>query len=120
MNPSRLCLFLALSCACFGQEYWETQKWIPSDPARLSPTETLSLLKQVCSDHAYEAGCEVCPEGTAGDAGAWELRAIFLGHFLSPSSQDALVGGFGCESHADGVGGSFLFTRRGFSWFRVR
>jgi hypothetical protein len=117
MRTAKLGVFLAL--ACFGQEAWETQKWIPSDAARLSPAGTLSLLRQICKDHAYEAGCDICPEGMAGGA-AWELRAIFLGHFLSPSSQDALVSGFGCESHADGVGGSFLFTRKGSSWSKVR
>lgn len=120
VRPSKLCLFLTLACTCFGQEYWETQTWIPSDAARLPPPETQSVLKQICSNHAYAAGCDACPEATAGDAGNWELRAIFLGHFLSSSSQDALVSGFGCESHADGMGGSFLFTRRGSSWLTVR
>lgn len=113
-------MFLALACACFGQEYWETQKWIPSDAARLPSTETQSLLHLICPDHAYETGCDACPEATAGGAENWELRAIFLAHFLTPSSKDALVSGFGCEPHANGVGGSFLFTRKGSSWFRVR
>src|SRR5450432_3343045 len=120
MNPPELSLLLALACACCGQEYWETQKWIPNDAARLPPIEAQSLLKQICPDHAYEAGCEVCPKGMAGGAGNWELRAIFPAHFLTPFSQDALVSGFGCESHADGVGGSFLFTKKGSSWIRVR
>ena len=117
MNPAKVWLLLGLVCACFGQE---TENWLLSDAARLSPTETQSLLTQISPDHAYEAGCHVCPEGTAGGAGNWELRAIFLAHFLTPSSQDALVSGFGCEPHADGFGGSFLFARKGSSWSRVR
>jgi hypothetical protein len=116
-----LCLLLASVCSCFGQEYWEAQKWIPSDAARLPATETLSLLKQICPDHASETGCDVCPQPTAGNGGSpWVLRAVFLGHFLSSSSQDAVAGGFGCEDHADGVGGSFLLTKKVSSWLIVR
>jgi hypothetical protein len=41
-------------------------------------------------------------------------------HFVSPSSEDALVSGSGCESHADDFGGSFLLTKQGLSWHKVR
>jgi hypothetical protein len=44
----------------------------------------------------------------------------FSGHFVSPSSEDALLSGSGCESHADDFGGSFLLTKQGLSWHKVR
>jgi hypothetical protein len=98
----------------------ETEKWIHSDAAQLSLAAERVFLEKICPGHASAQGCEVCPEGTGFTAGTWELRAILLGHFLSPSSTDALVSGFECEDHADGVGGSFLLTREGSSWRRVR
>lgn len=121
MNPWKLALLLALAFACFAQ--WEPEKWIPSDAARLSPSAMKGLLAQICSGHSSESGCDVCPKET-GDGGKdlekWEIKAVFSGHFVSPSSEDALVSGSGCESHADDFGGSFLLTKRGLSWQKVR
>src|SRR5580692_11577871 len=105
MNPWKLSLFLALAFTCFAQ--WEPEKWIPSDAARLSPSATEALLAPICPGHSSESGCDVCPNDTNGGTGKWEIRAVFSGHFVSPSSEDALVSGSGCESHADDWGGSF-------------
>jgi hypothetical protein len=122
MNPTKLGLFLALAVACFAQ--WEPEKWIPSDAARLSPSATERLLVQICPGHTSESGCDVCPKDTNGgggkDRGKWEIKAVFSGHFVSPSSEDALVSGSGCEPHADDFGGSFLLAKRGPSWQKVR
>jgi hypothetical protein len=48
------------------------------------------------------------------------MRQVVSGHFVSPSSEDVLVSGSGCESHADDFGGSFLVTKHGLSWHKVR
>jgi hypothetical protein len=114
----KLSLFLVLAFACLGQ--WEPEKWIPSDAARLSPSATKGLLVQVCPGHNNDSGCDVCPKDANSGAGKWELKAVFPGHFVSPSSEDALVSGSGCESHADDFGGSFLLTKQGLSWHKVR
>jgi hypothetical protein len=118
MNPLKLSLFLALAFACFAQ--WEPEKWIPSDAARLSPSATERLLVQICPGHSNESGCDVCPKDTSGGAEKWEIKTVFSGHFVSLSSEDALVSGSGCESHGDDFGGSFLLTKHGLSWHKVR
>ena len=92
MSRTTLGVFLALAHLCVGQEDFVTQKWIQSDAAQVSATETQSLLNQICPGQGYRSGCDVCPEGTAGVApGSWELRAIFLGHFLSPMDRTLAV-----------------------------
>src|SRR5579863_1230628 len=115
----KVCLFFVAACGCFGQE--ATQTLIPSDAARLPAAEARSFLTVICPGHAGVSGCGVCPEDTHnGSAGTWDVRAIFLGHFLSPYSEDALIGGLGCASHADSFGGSFLFTKDRSRWRKVR
>jgi hypothetical protein len=118
MKPWKVSLFVALAFGCFGQ--WETEKWIPSDAARLSPSATKELLAQICPGNSNESGCDVCPKDTNGGAGKWEIKAVFSAHFVSPSSEDRLISGSGCESHADDFGGSFLLTKQGPSWHKVR
>ncbi len=112
-------LLFVVVCTCFGQ--WETQTWIPSDAVDLPGTEVLALLERVCPGNADASECHVCPGGAPSSGKErWEVRAIFLGHFLSPVSQDALISGFGCESHAEGLGGRVLLTKDGTAWRRVR
>jgi hypothetical protein len=104
------CLLLVVVCCCFGQE---TPKWIHSDAVD-DPVKVGSMLEKICP------GCQICPEGSARVGERWEVRSIFLGHFLSPLSEDALVSGFGCESHADSWGGSILLTKAQSSWRQIR
>ncbi len=43
----------------------------------------------------------------------WELRSgTMWGHFTSPNAENLLVTGFGCDSHANNFGGSYMFTRK--------
>jgi hypothetical protein len=42
--------------------------------------------------------------------------AVTFGHFLSPKSEDAVVGTSGCEPHSLLFGGSFLLTKREGKW----
>lgn len=90
---------------------------IPSDAAKVSPEETQQFLEMICPG---ATGCSACPEetGFAGSPG-WQLRSITFGHFLAAASEDALVGGSGCESHANGYSGVYLFTRDRSRWLKV-
>lgn len=56
----------------------------------------------------------------AFSAQRWDLQSITFGHFVSPASDDALLSGSGCEPHSEGMSGSYLFTRNGSSWRRIR
>jgi hypothetical protein len=115
----RLCLLFGAALGCFGQHETKSD-WIRSDAARLSPPEVHGFLELICPGNTSASGCAVCPQDTSSPGGVWNLRAITLGHFVSPASEDVLISGFGCESHADGWSGTFLFTKDGSSWRRVR
>jgi hypothetical protein len=99
------------SVVCAGQNL------IPPDAATDSPPETQLFRETICLGAAE---CTVCPADTgfAGKA-SWNLRSITFGHFLGAKSEDALVGGWGCEDHADGLSGAYLFTKDQSSWLKV-
>jgi hypothetical protein len=43
----------------------------------------------------------------------WELRSgTMWGRFTSPTAENLLVSGFGCDSHANNFGGSYVLTRK--------
>lgn len=88
----------------------------PSDAAHLPQKDLRTLLRLVCLGHALTSGCDVCPAGASSRSGQWDLNAAIPGHFVSQESEDVLLSGSGCEDHADGYGGSFLFTRSGGEW----
>jgi hypothetical protein len=89
---------------------------VPSDAVHLSPEELPPFLQIICPGHAQTAGCDVCPTGTFFRTGRWDLRSVIFGHFVSPASEDVILGGWNCESHANGNGGSFLLTRSDAHW----
>ena len=93
---------------------------IPSDAAHVSPAEKRAFLADICPGHESDAGCSVCPEEMPPSAQNWELRTAIFGHFQSPTSEDALVSGFGCEPHSNLMSGAYLFTKQGSSWRKVR
>src|SRR5207253_2158254 len=51
-----------------------------------------------------------------GDDLGWSLWRVTKGHFLSASSEDAVLSMAGCESHSENFGGSLLLTRRANGW----
>jgi hypothetical protein len=93
---------------------------IPSDAANISPEDARPFVDAICPENAVAKGCSVCP-GETGFAGnlAWNVRTITFGHFLGANSQDALVSGSGCEDHADGMRGAYLFTKDRSSWWKL-
>ena len=113
----RIAAVFVLFCSAYAAE----PDAIPYDGTQISPAETQAFLEKICPGHVIAAGCSVCAAQTGfpNNVENWQLRAIVFGHFLSSTSEGALVTGFGCESHAAGLGGGFLFTKDGASWRKV-
>jgi hypothetical protein len=83
------------------------------------------LLQAVCPGK-IKTGADIscsgpCPEGTAfpGDDFTQNVTRVTRGHFLSASSDDALLALVGCESHSSNFGGSTLLTRQSGEWKQV-
>ncbi|MEG9431897.1 hypothetical protein [Terriglobus sp. ADX1] len=84
-----------------------------------------------CGGHASvdakkAIACSTCPPGSdfAGasngpDAG-WSSGGVLTGSFTAPGMDEALMRASGCESHANNMGGDFLFRRNGSKWSLVR
>jgi hypothetical protein len=106
--------FLAFFCgSLWGQ-------LIPSDAANISPADASPFVDAICPENAVAKGCSVCPAETAfAGTPPWNVRTITFGHFLSANSQDAVVSGSGCEDHADGMRGAYLFTKDRSSWWKL-
>ena len=112
LRITRSAVLLAVPFACFGQ--WN---WFASDAAHLSLTEIRQFLQIICREDFTANGCDACPEGTAfAHEGRLDLDAVIFGHFLSPTSQDALASSHGCEPHSSSNGGSYLFTHSVKGW----
>ncbi len=92
---------------------------IPSGAAKVSPAEARHLLEIVCPGRASATGCSVCPEESNLPGGPWHLDTVTFGHFLSAASDDALLGGSGCEPHSNGFSGAYLLTRRQGRWRKL-
>jgi hypothetical protein len=110
-----------VTCSCSAQ--FEAEKWTRPDAAPISPDKAPAFLEQICPGHANQSGCDICPESTTEAGidikGGWNLRAITLGHFLTPSSEDAIISGASCEPHVADWGGSFLLSKHGAVWRKV-
>ena len=82
------------------------------------------MLEAVCpSDVAVGKIIECrkgCPDftgfGRSGDRFPWSLVAITRGHFLSPTSEDAVLWMGGCEPDDENFGGTVLLTKRSHRW----
>jgi hypothetical protein len=93
---------------------------IPSDAAKISPADASPFVEAICPENTVAMGCSVCPKETAFAGNpAWSVRTITYGHFLSVNSQDALVSGSGCEDHAHGMRGAYLFTKDRSFWWKL-
>jgi hypothetical protein len=80
------------------------------------------LLEAVCPGHVVvgkEVACKIaCPEFTSMKGGDldWSVARVIRGHFLSPTSDDAVLSMSGCEPHALNFGGTILLTMRSGKW----
>ena len=46
----------------------------------------------------------------------WEADGVLFGHFLSATSEDAVVNCLGCEGHPALFGGTLLLTKEAGEW----
>jgi hypothetical protein len=110
-------LLLAFALPLLSQE----QKTIfPTDTRPLSQSEDQQIIQTICPGHTEKSGkvdCgKNCPSAGAMEYMDWSLDRITLGHFLSPTSDDAVISTQGCEPHALNFGGSILLTRPSGRW----
>lgn len=118
---SFLSVFLLAAVVGWSQPAdWYTQPIFPAAAADLKTVDVRPLLQTACGNDARENGCSACPPGSA-DPGPGEvsLQVVTFGHFISATSEDALLSMLGCEPHSHYSGGSFLLTKRAGKWTRV-
>ena len=121
----------------------QTHTIFPSDGRDLQKADA-ELLEAVCPGKVGKiavalipgkewSGClNYCPEGAPLDIGKFPVEkqgephlfgltadAVYYGHFLSPTSEDALLSESGCETHQELFGGAVLLTKRSRLWKMV-
>jgi hypothetical protein len=87
----------------------------PSDGQHPDAAGAAELLEAVCPGHVDGFSCrDWCPESATFHL-QLEVNAVTRGHFLAPSSEDAVLSTGGCESVFE-FGGTILLTRRSRRW----
>jgi hypothetical protein len=114
----------------FSQTPTKSTRWLdsktlfPSDGRPLFQAEDRDLIQAVCPGREEKGGkveCgEYCPsatgEGRFQNKFDWSLERVTRGHFLSATSEDAIISALGCEPHSENFGGTILLTRRSERW----
>jgi hypothetical protein len=119
----RVVLVLAVGWVCFGQS--PPMPKFPSDGEDPKKAKGAQLLEAVCPGRVIDSEritCRgACPEFTSfgGDSFDWSLARVTFGHFLTPSSEDAVLWMSECEPHSENWGGTILLTRRAGRWTMV-
>ncbi len=120
---------------CVRPRVW-AEPLFPSDSKNPARAGGAKLLEAVCPGKVgvgkvFE--CKIgCPDFTAfggngerllprdpGDSFPWSLESVTRGHFVSPSSEDAVLSMAGCEPHSENFGGTILLTKRSQRWSMV-
>jgi hypothetical protein len=99
----------------------------PQAQIPLTLEDETAMANLACGGHASVnekkvLGCKVCPQGAdfAGDGSGWTNSGVLEGSFTAPNMDEALMRTSGCESHANNMGGDFLFRRDRGKWSLVR
>jgi hypothetical protein len=120
-----LSLLILLMASTMGAQLREDSEPIfPSDSRTPNQADAAKLLEAVCPGDVATGKiieCRTgCPDftdfGRFGDRFSWSLGAVTRGHFLSPTSDDAVLWMEGCEPHSANFGGTVLLTRRSQRW----
>jgi len=101
-----------------------------SDSIPLTSSRLAAPLEAACPGHlsrktpygggAKEWTCAACPEEVKEPLGSWTLSAAYLGHFISPQSEDAILSIDGCLPHVAGPpGDALLMSRKAGKWKKV-
>ncbi len=100
---------------------------IQSEVQRLHLPEAKALIGRLCA-HGLRYEENIGVRCSTGDLGAgfrdivdnhFTAVAVIYGHFLSSSSEDAVVSGSSAETHPSLWGGTLLLTRRNGHWTPV-
>ncbi len=122
LTPGMLLLLTAFVMCAQTPGYSEAV--FPSDSKNPGQADGAKLLEAVCpGDVATGKTIECrtgCPDftgfGSFGDRFTWSLIAVTRGHFLSRTSEDAVLWMGGCEPHSENFGGTILLTKRSQRW----
>lgn len=113
-----LTLGIAICGVCKGQTL-PTTTIFPSDAQDPKVSGGAELLETVCPGDVFvgkSITCRgVCPNDTSFQ-GERSLEAVTRGHFLSTTSDDAVLSMLGCEPHSEKFGGTILLTRNAGRW----
>lgn len=111
----------------YHNEWRNVRPVIRSEVQRLELPEMQVLLRRFCPGgfrQIEKIGIE-CSTGNLGTAfrdiidNQFHPLAVIYGHFLSDSSEDAVVSGWSAETHPSHWGGSLLLTKRHGNWIPV-
>jgi len=107
-----------------GYDWNRVQPRITSQVQTLTPTDATALLTRFCASSVKTVErigltCTTHRLGTAftDSVGAeFHPEGVIYGHFLSPTSDDAVVSGWSAEHHPDLWGGTLLLTKSNGHW----
>jgi len=118
----RVSAVLLLAWSLWAQSPGGAGAVFPSD-SEAWKSDWAGLLEAVCPGKvvAGPPGChEWCPLdsgfGSAAHHYDASLDAVTRGHFLSPTSEDAVLWMTGCEAHSSNYGGTILLTKKSGRW----
>lgn len=91
------------------------------DPRQIGGAELLDAVCPGAVAIGKDIGCATgCSDGTSfgkfGERLPWSLKAVTLGHFLSATSEDAVLWMSGCEPHSLNFSGAILLTKKPQGW----
>ena len=117
-------LIFLLTALAWAQPAGAPKPVFPDDSQDPKQAGGAELLEAVCPGHVVvEKNIEckiVCPVDIAfKNESDWTLDAIVRGHFLSSTSDDAVLSMSGCEPHSFNFGGTILFTRQSGKWTKL-
>ncbi|WP_083344735.1 hypothetical protein [Terriglobus roseus] len=129
-----LLLILIVGGAWYAYVAFSTDDDTPDTPLAQIPLtfdDQMAMANLACDGHASVdekkvIACRTCPQGSdfvgasSGPDAGWSNSGVLTGSFTAPGMDEALMRASGCESHANNMGGDFLFRRDGSKWSLVR
>ena len=117
-------LIFLLTALAWAQPAGAPKPVFPDDTQDPKQAGGAELLEAVCPGHVVVGKyieCKiVCPVDIAfKNESEWTLGAVTRGHFLSPTSDDAVLSMEGCEPHSYNFGGTILLTRKAGKWTKL-